>query len=303
MLDIVIDSRKAELNPALTVRRILPFRLRRMVGPFIFMDHAGPVNPGQSSMKSLDVLPHPHIGLSTVSYLFGGQVTHRDSLGVQQVIKPGEVNWMTAGRGISHSERFEDPSTLSGGLEMIQTWVALPEKDEESAPSFKNYTTQQLPEFTDTGIWLRLIAGEAYGLKSSVVTNSPVIYLHAEVKAGVSFQLPQQYSERGIYIVKGSLEVAGITYLPGQLLVFAKGNDPNIRAKSATTLMVLGGEPLGHRHIWWNFVSSRKERIEQAKNDWKEGKIILPPGDNLEFVPLPADHRKKGDDPSPEVLS
>ena len=147
------------------VKRILPFRSRRMVGPFIFMDHAGPVDVAPAVSRSLDVLPHPHIGLSTVSYLFGGQVTHRDSLGVEQIIRPGEVNWMTAGRGIAHSERFEDPTALSGGnLEMIQTWVALPEKDEEAAPAFDNYTPEQLPVFSERGVWMRLIAGNAFGL-------------------------------------------------------------------------------------------------------------------------------------------
>src|SRR5215211_4710622 len=167
MLDIVLQAREAAINPAVKVKRILPFRLRRMVGPFIFMDHAGPISNAPSQPSALDVLPHPHIGLSTVSYLFGGQVTHRDSLGVEQVIRPGEVNWMTAGKGIAHSERFEDPATLAGGqLEMIQTWVALPEKDEEVAPSFNNYTPEQLPVFTDKGVWMRLIAGNAYGLSN-----------------------------------------------------------------------------------------------------------------------------------------
>src|SRR5918994_3935230 len=168
MLDIIIESRKASLGPGMSVKRILPFRQRRMVGPFIFMDHAGPVSIQSHSAASMDVLPHPHIGLSTVSYLFGGKVMHRDSLGVEQVILPGEVNWMTAGSGIAHSERFEDPTALAGGaLEMIQTWVALPEKDEEAAPAFTNYSPEQLPVFTDNGVWMRLSAGTAFGLKSS----------------------------------------------------------------------------------------------------------------------------------------
>src|SRR5678815_3952325 len=166
MLEIVIEARKASIGPGMDVRRILPFRLKRMVGPFIFMDHAGPVTIQPQQIHSMDVLPHPHIGLSTVSYLFEGQVTHRDSLGVEQIIRPGEVNWMTAGSGIAHSERFEDPSALTGGLEMIQTWVALPEKDEEASPSFSNYSPEQLPVFTDKGIWMRLIAGNAYGLNN-----------------------------------------------------------------------------------------------------------------------------------------
>src|SRR6187200_1176454 len=304
MLEIVIDAREAAISKSIKVKRILPFRLRRMVGPFIFMDHAGPVTEVSSPPSSLDVLPHPHIGLSTVSYLFGGQVTHRDSLGVEQLILPGEVNWMTAGRGIAHSERFEDPSALSGGLEMIQTWVALPEKDEEASPSFNNYTPDQLPVFTDKGVWMRLIAGNAYGLNNNVKTNSSLFYLHVVLQQDAIFALPKEHSERGFYIVKGSIEISGITYTLGKMLVFSKGVDPAIIARENTTLMLLGGEPLGERFIWWNFVSSRKERIEQAKEDWKQGRIILPPNDNKEFIPLPDDRSKPaGSAPKPEPLS
>ena len=305
MLDIVIESRKASIGPGLSVKRILPFRSRRMVGPFIFMDHAGPVAEPPSTTSSMDVLPHPHIGLSTVSYLFGGKVTHRDSLGVQQVIQPGEVNWMTAGSGIAHSERFEDPTALAGGqLEMIQTWVALPQKDEEAAPSFTNYTTTQLPIFTEKGVWMRLIAGNAYGLTNEVRTHSPLFYLHVVLQQGASFGLPKEHSERGFYIAKGTVEISGVKYFSGQMLVFSNGVDPLIKAIENTTLMMLGGEPLGDRYIWWNFVSSRKERIEQAKADWKEGRIILPPNDNKEFIPLPEDKSKPaGGPPTPEPLS
>ncbi|MDB5211122.1 MAG: pirin [Sediminibacterium sp.] len=305
MLDMVIEARTAAISPAIKVKRVLPFRLRRMVGPFIFMDHAGPITDLPSPPSTLDVLPHPHIGLSTVSYLFGGQVTHRDSLGVEQIIRPGEVNWMTAGSGIAHSERFEDPSALAGGLlEMIQTWVALPEKDEEAAPSFNNYTPEQLPVYTDKGVWMRLIAGDAYGLRNGVKTNSPLFYLHVVLQPGATFALPKEHSERGFYIVAGSLELSGVTYGAGKMLVFSKGVDPLIISKEHTTLMLLGGEPLGERFIWWNFVSSRKERIEQAKEDWKQGRIILPPNDNKEFVPLPDDKSKPaGSSPKPEPLS
>lgn len=304
MLDIVIQAREAAISKAVKVKRILPFRLRRMVGPFIFMDHAGPITDLPSEPSSLDVLPHPHIGLSTVSYLFDGEVTHRDSLGVEQIIRPGEVNWMTAGSGISHSERFEDPTSLTGGLEMIQTWVALPEKDEEAAPSFTNYIPEELPIFTDKGIWMRLIAGNAFGLRNEVRTNSPLFYLHVVLEKGATFGLPKEHSERGFYIAKGSVELSGITYNPGQMLVFTKCVDPLIVAKENTTLMLLGGEPLGERFIWWNFVSSRKERIEQAKDDWKGGRIILPPNDNQEFIPLPDDKSKPaGSSPRPEPLS
>jgi redox-sensitive bicupin YhaK (pirin superfamily) len=304
MLDLVIEARKASIAPGMSVKRILPFRLRRMVGPFIFMDHAGPVDVAPASVNKLDVLPHPHIGLSTVSYLFGGQVTHRDSLGVEQVIRPGEVNWMTAGSGIAHSERFEDPSTLAGStLEMLQTWVALPERDEESLPTFDNYKPEQLPVYTDKGVWMRLIAGNAYGLRNDVKTHSPLFYLHAVLQKSTVFGLPKEHSERAVYIAKGSIEVNGKFYHEGQMLVFSKGVDPNILAKENSTLMLMGGEPLGERFIWWNFVSSRRERIEQAKEEWKQGRIILPPNDNKEFVPLPEDKSKPAGAPPPEVLS
>jgi len=302
MLDIVIDSREAILSPGFSVKRILPFRQRRMVGPFIFMDHGGPISVPVST--NLDVLPHPHIGLSTVSYLLGGKVMHRDSLGVEQMIKPGEVNWMTAGKGIAHSERFEDPAVLAGGgLELLQTWVALPEKDEEADPAFKNYTAEELPVFTDKGVWMRLIAGDAYGLKSHVSTHSPLFYLHVELDAGATFTLPKEHSERGIYIVRGSLELNGTTYPEGKLLVFTQGVDPKISAKQKTTMMMLGGEHVGDRYIWWNFVSSRKERIEQAKEDWKQGRFVLPPTDNHEFVPLPEEKSKPAGGPAPNTLS
>lgn len=304
MIDIVIEARKASIAAGMEVKRILPFRLRRMVGPFIFMDHAGPIDVPKENVQAMDVLPHPHIGLSTVSYLFGGQVTHRDSLGVEQVIRPGEVNWMTAGKGIAHSERFEDPSALAGGnLEMIQTWVALPEKDEESDPAFDNYKPESLPVFTEPGVWMRLIAGHAYGLKSSVKTHSPLFYLHVVLDKGARFGIPQEHQERGAYVAKGSVEVSGRLYTTGQLLVFGKGSDPLILAKEPSTLMLLGGEPLGERYIWWNFVSSRRERIEQAKADWKEGRIVLPPTDNTEYIPLPEDRLKLSGSPPPEALS
>ena len=304
MLDIVIEARKGSIGHGLDVKSILPFRQRRMGGPFIFMDHAGPVSLPTNMSVNMDVLPDPHIGLSTVSYLLGGQVTHRDSLGVEQIIRPGEVNWMTAGSGIAHSERFEDPSLLSNtSIEMIQTWVALPEKDEEAMPAFNNYTPEQLPVFNEKGVWMRLIAGNAYGLRNDVKTHSPIFYLHVELDEMSKFGLPKEHSERGIYIAKGSIEINGTVYSEGQLLVFTKGVDPMIIAKQKTTLMLLGGEPLGDRFIWWNFVSSRKERIEQAKEDWKQGRIILPPNDNHEFVPLPEDKSKPAGGPPPEILS
>jgi redox-sensitive bicupin YhaK (pirin superfamily) len=305
MPDLIITSRTAAISKYMTVKRILPFRQRRMVGPFIFMDHGGPVTEVPTPPSNLDVLPHPHIGLSTVSYLLGGQVTHRDSLGVEQIILPGEVNWMTAGKGIAHSERFEDPSTLaSGKLELLQTWVALPEKDEESDPSFENYKPEKLPVFSEKGIRLRLIAGNAYGLRNDVKTHSPLFYLHGEMEKNSSLQLPTEHAERAIYIAHGSLTINGQTYNAGQMIVFSKNEDTTFTAEEKSTIMLLGGEPLGERYIWWNFVSSKRERIEQAKEDWKQGRIILPPNDNKEFVPLPEEKYKlSGNSPRPEPLS
>lgn len=304
MLDLVIEARNASIAPRMDVRRILPFRLKRMVGPFIFMDHGGPVNVDPSTRQNLDVLPHPHIGLSTVSYLFGGKVTHRDSLGVEQVIEPGEVNWMTAGKGIAHSERFEDPNVLAaGGFEMIQTWVALPEKDEDSDPTFVNYKKSELSVFTDIGVWMRLIAGNAFGLKSTVKTHSPLFYIHVVLDKGAKINLPMEYSERAVYVVHGSIEFGNRPYSIGQMLVFKKDSEPSIHALESTTLMLLGGEPIGERFIWWNFVSSRKERIEQAKADWKEGRIVLPPTDNHEYIPLPEDRSRPLGSPSPPTFS
>jgi redox-sensitive bicupin YhaK (pirin superfamily) len=304
MLELLIKARKANIGPGMEVNRILPFRLRRMVGPFIFMDHAGPLRFGEGSATPSDVLPHPHIGLSTVTYLFSGNVTHRDSLGVEQKILPGEVNWMTAGSGITHSERFEDPSLLQGGsLEMLQTWVALPEKWEESSPAFTNYKPSQLPLFTAEGLRGRIIAGEAYGLKSTVSTHSPLFYIHLDLETGAGFTLPQGYAERAVYITRGAISFAHARYEKGDLLVFRKNSEPVLKALEKTTVMLLGGEPLGERFIWWNFVSSRKERIDQAKADWKAGRMLLPPSDNHEFVPLPEEKNRQSGDPPPQPLS
>ena len=300
MPELVIDARQADLGGGFTVSRILPFRKRRMVGPFIFLDHAGPLHLPPDQFRKADIKPHPHIGLSTVSYLFDGQITHRDSLGVEQIIRPGELNWMTAGRGIAHSERFDDPAALAGGFEMIQSWVALPEADEESAPAFDTYRSEQLPIFADGGVWMRLIAGTAFGLASAVRTHSPLFYLHAVLQPGARIGLPRGHAERAAYVAKGCVEVDGHAYAAGRMLVFRREDDPVIAAQEASTVMLLGGEPLGERFIWWNFVSSRKERIEQAKADWRSGRIPLPPNDDAEFIPLPEERAKP---PAPEPLS
>jgi redox-sensitive bicupin YhaK (pirin superfamily) len=304
MPEIIIDAREAQISESMKVRRILPFRKKRMVGPFTFLDHGGPIDNPPVPISKMDVLPHPHIGLATVTYLIQGQVTHRDSIGVEQIIKPGEVNWMTAGKGISHSERFEDPANLAGGLEMLQTWVALPEDKEEVEPSFNNYTAGELPVYTDKGIWMRLIAGNAYGLRNQVATLSPLFYLHSKIDQGVKFELPKEHSERAVYIVHGEIELNHQKYGSGQMIVFNDGETPNLKAGTDAEIMLLGCEPLGERYIWWNFVSSRKERIEQAKEDWLQGRIALPQLDNEEHIPLPENRFKlKNQGPEPGPLS
>jgi len=287
MLEMVITARPADLGHGLTVKRVLPYAKRRMVGPWIFVDHAGPVTMAPEDTSAADVRPHPHIGLSTVSYLLSGQVMHRDSLGVKQAIVPGDVNWMTAGRGISHSERFSHPESFAGGgLELMQLWVALPEADEETDPAFTHYPAADLPVQESDGVWMRLIAGSAYGMTSPVRTHSPLFYLHTEWEAGATKALPGGHSEQAVYVAHGEIEHAGQTYVPGQLLVFGDDADAVITAREKSTLMIFGGEPLGERHVYWNFVSSRKERIEQAKADWQAGRIPLPPGDDKEWIPL-----------------
>jgi redox-sensitive bicupin YhaK (pirin superfamily) len=288
MLEMVITAREADLGHGLKVRRVLPYAKRRMVGPWIFVDHAGPVTLAAEDTRAADVRPHPHIGLSTVSYLLSGQVSHQDSLGVHQLINPGDVNWMTAGRGISHSERFRHPDSFAGGgLELMQLWVALPEADEETEPAFTHYPAADLPVRDEGGVWMRLIAGEAYGMKSPVRTHSPLFYLHTEWQPGARLALPGGHREQAAYVARGEIEYGGQTYAPGQLLVFGDDTDAVITAHTKSTLMIFGGEPLGERHIFWNFVSSRKERIEQAKADWAAGRIPLPPEDNQEWIPLP----------------
>jgi redox-sensitive bicupin YhaK (pirin superfamily) len=297
MLDIVIESRRHNLG-GFEVERVLPFRKRRMVGPFIFFDRMGPVALPAPIPESTDVRPHPHIGLSTVTYLFDGQMTHRDSLGVEQVILPGALNWMTAGAGISHSERFDGMRHSGGRMDGIQAWVAVPEGNEEDAPAFDHYAADQLPEIHDTGIFMRVIAGSAFGVKSPAKIHSPLFYVHAELNSGARLSLPQDYAERAVYVARGSIEVEGQRYIAGQMLVFTPRSIPVLKACEESCIMLAGGEPLGPRHIWWNFVSSRKERIEQAKADWLAGRIPLPPLDNVDFIPLP-----EGSAPTPNPMS
>ncbi len=286
MLDLVIEARRRSLGD-LEVARVLPFMKRRMVGPFIFLDHIGPLRLPPGVPRSADVRPHPHIGLSTVTYLFAGEIMHRDSLGVEQLIRPGEVNWMTAGRGITHSERFDPMRPRGGDLHGIQAWVALPEKAEECAPAFTHYGIEKLTALSERGLNGRLIAGEAFGLASAVRTHSPLFYLHLELGVGATAALPSGPRERAAYLVSGRVEAGGRSYAAGRMLVFSAGAEAAITALEPTLAMILGGEPLGERHIWWNFVSSRKERIEEAKADWAAGRFALPPMDKEEFIPLP----------------
>jgi redox-sensitive bicupin YhaK (pirin superfamily) len=297
VLEMIIEARRRSLGD-FEVGRVLPFAKRRMIGPFIFFDHLGPIRFPPNVPRSADVRPHPHIGLSTVTYLFAGEIMHRDSLGAEQPIRPGEVNWMTAGRGITHSERFDPIREKGGDVHGIQAWVALPVEEEECAPDFAHYDLRQLPEIEENGLSGRLIAGEAYGQSTAVRTLSPLFYAHLELETGASATLPSNYAERAAYIVSGKVSIEGQEYAPNRMLVFERGAQPILTAAEPSVLMVLGGEPLGERHIWWNFVSSRKERIEQAKADWAAGRFALPPSDKDEFIPLP-----EQPPPPPEPMS
>ena len=288
MLELVIDQRRRDLG-GFEVGRVLPSAKRRMIGPFVFFDHMGPVQFPRGLPRSVDVRPHPHIGLSTLTYLFEGEIMHRDSVGSEQPIRPGEVNWMTAGRGITHSERFERARAEGGAMHGIQAWVALPTEDEETDPTFAHHPSEDLPSYEDNGLWARLVAGEAFGARAAVKTHSPMFYIHWKLAAGAKAQLPAEYSERAAYIVAGVVEVAGRTFSAGQMLVFAQGQPVLFTAPLAATVMLLGGEPLGERFIEWNFVSSSKERIEQTKADWRAGRMKLPDLDHDEFIPLPGD--------------
>jgi redox-sensitive bicupin YhaK (pirin superfamily) len=286
MLELVIDQRRRDLG-GFEVGRVLPHQRRRMVGPFIFFDHLGPKTLPPGIPRNVDVRPHPHIGLSTLTYLFDGEIMHRDSVGSEMAIRAGEVNWMVAGRGITHSERFEKARARGDAIHGIQSWVALPTQDEETAPDFAHYGRDDLPTFESGGLSMRLIAGAAFGVKSPVKTHSPLFYLHWTLDAGASAQMPRDYSERAAYVVAGQIEVGGQSFESGRMLVFSKGADVVLTATTSTIVMALGGESVGERYIDWNFVSSSPERIEQAKADWRAGRMKLPDLDHGEFIPLP----------------
>jgi redox-sensitive bicupin YhaK (pirin superfamily) len=293
LIEHVVEQCRRDLG-GFEVGRVLPATQRRMVGPFVFFDHMGPVQFARGLPRSVDVRPHPHIGLSTVTYLFDGEVMHRDSLATEQAIRPGEVNWMTAGRGITHSERFERARAEGGLMHGIQAWVALPKEYEETDPAFAHHGPADLPTYEGGGLWARLVAGEAFGAKAAVKTHSPLFYVHWRLAAGAQAQLGAEFPERAAYVAAGSIEVEGRRFGTGQMLIFAPGRPVLVGAVEPAVVMLLGGEPLGERFIEWNFVSSSKERIAQAKADWRAGRMKLPDLDNQEFIPLPAEPRAPG---------
>lgn len=286
-VDIVVIPRSSDLGDGFTVRRALPSARQRMVGPFVFFDQMGPVvlGPGQG----LDVRPHPHIGLATATYLFTGEILHRDSLGSTQPIRPGEVNWMTAGRGIVHSERTPaELRAVDAPVFGIQAWLALPLEHEETSPSFIHHAMEDLPMIEQSGAQMRLIAGTLYGERSPVQTLSEMFYADVTLSSGAAIEVPAAHEERAAYIVIGAVQIEGRSFDAAQLVVLKPGKAVTITASaSSTRLMLLGGEPMdGPRHVWWNFVSSSRDRIEQAKADWQSGRFDPVPGET-DFIPLP----------------
>lgn len=285
VVQLVIAPKARDLGD-FTVRRLLPSGKKQMVGPFIFFDHMGPVDflPGQG----MDVRPHPHIGLATVTYLFSGSMMHRDSLGYEQLITPGAINWMVAGRGITHSERSStDARAALEHVEGLQIWVALPLALEEMLPEFTHYPAESLPQIERDGVCIRVLAGEVFGKRSPVSVQSYLFYVDVSLNAGSSIPVDMNYPERALYIVAGSLAIAGEDYVAGKMVILEPGVEISIYANSDTRLVIFGGEPFAEpRHVWWNFVSSSRARIEQAKTDWRLGRFERVPGDK-EFIPLP----------------
>lgn len=284
-LELVLVPRAHDLG-GFEVRRALPHAKRQMVGPFIFFDHFGPVQfiAGQG----MDVRPHPHIGLATVSYLLDGSILHRDSAGHVQEIVPGAMNLMTAGRGIAHSERTPDLQRHDGQRMLgLQSWIALPAGCEDIEPSFQHFDAESLPSVADRGIRARVIAGSAFGARAPVDTLTGWFYVEVALEAGIPAPLDPDYDERAVYIVEGEIEIAGDRFEAPRLLIFRPGDRITLRATRPSRMMLLGGDTMdGPRHIWWNFVSSSRERIEQAKEDWKSGRFPPVPGET-EFIPLP----------------
>jgi redox-sensitive bicupin YhaK (pirin superfamily) len=286
-VELHIEGQTRSLGDGFSVRRLLPSVARRMVGPFIFVDHFGPLT--MPAGHGLDVRPHPHINLSTVSYLFEGEILHRDSLGSEQLIRPGAVNWMTAGRGIVHSERSPAAERKSGArLHGLQLWVALPTAFEQIEPTFHHHAANTIPDVARPGAALRIVAGSAYGATAPVHVHSPLFYVDAKLDDAAELPLPDEHRQRAVYVVEGSVYASGVSYGPGNLIVFRSQVPACITARTPARVMLLGGEPLdGTRHIFWNFVSSSPDRIERAKQDWRERRFPSIPGDDSEFIPLP----------------
>jgi redox-sensitive bicupin YhaK (pirin superfamily) len=285
-VDVVVESRPRDLG-GFSVRRTLPSVSRRIVGPFVFYDHMGPVDfaPGQG----IDVRPHPHIALATITYLFDGEILHRDNIGSVQPIRPGDVNWMVAGRGIAHSERTPPDVRARGGrMHGLQTWVALPTAHEETEPRFEHHAKESLPVVEKPGVVMRVIAGTAYGAKSAVGILSPTLYVHASLAAGASLDVTDEHEQRAVYVVTGGVELEGKPFGEGTMIVLRPGASTTLHAPARSDVMLIGGASLdGERHVWWNFVASTKERIERAKTDWRERRFAPIPGDAVEFIPLP----------------
>ncbi|HXC55327.1 MAG TPA: pirin family protein [Rhizomicrobium sp.] len=283
----VIEGKPRDLGDGFHVSRILPSVEQRAVGPFVFFDYFGPVRfaPG----KGIDVRPHPHIGLATVTYLFEGAQMHRDTLGSVQEIQPGDVNWMTAGRGIAHSERTGPAMRAAGHrLHGIQSWIGLPTASEEAPPSFQHVASRDLPAAVLGGVTLKIVTGEAFGLKSPVRVFSPMFYADAQFAAGSSLVVTAEHEERAVFVVGGNIAIDGETHGDGTMIVLRGGEAVTLHAAAPARAMLLGGAALdGPRHLWWNFVSSSKERIERAKRDWQAGSFGTIPGDDKEFIPLP----------------
>jgi hypothetical protein len=284
-IEATLVPKTRDLGEGFEVRRALPAAQRRAVGPFVFLDEMGPVRMPPGS--GLDVRPHPHIGLATLTYLFEGEILHQDSLGVRQPIRPGDANWMIAGRGIVHSERTPQALRAKGhAVWGLQSWLALPEHEEERAPSFRHHPAAELPQAGEPGVELRLIAGTLLGLRSPLKTLSPTFYAAVRLDAGAELELTAEHEERAAYVLEGSVRVDGQSFERGRLLVFRQAARVLLRADAPLRMMLLGGQALGPRYMWWNFVSSSRERIERAKDDWKAGRFGGVPGDP-EFIPLP----------------
>jgi redox-sensitive bicupin YhaK (pirin superfamily) len=290
---VVLEPRERDLGDGFFVRRVLPASKQRAVGPWLFFDHFGPTRLAPHS--GLDVRPHPHINLATVTYLFDGEIFHRDSLGSAETIRPGDINWMTAGRGIVHSERTPPAVRATGGVvHGLQLWIGLPREHEETAPAFRHYAGASLPVVRDGGATVRVLAGEALGARSPVETLSRLFYLDVALAAGATLDLPDGLGDRAVYGIEGDVECGGRTYAPARMLVLAPHGPARLSAPRGARFVVVGGDPFPEpRHIWWNYVSSSEARIEQAKDDWRRrrgepgGPFPPVPGDDVEFIPLP----------------